>query len=154
MNRSGSSKIASPTCVASPAPSQNRPRLGLAQPLMLEPKLNNLREQLRHRTRLDPIDLPLHEGGERLAVDPVIHSSSLPLIYINSDGVPKRARSAASPTGAVQLCPEASWRYSGAPAAASVRSPAPNVRWCSSARRTTALACRAAAGTQENSRGR
>jgi hypothetical protein len=69
--------------------------------LVPQPELDDLREQLRNRPRLDEINLPRHERSERLAIDRVLHSSSLPLIHINSDGTPKRARSAASPTWAV-----------------------------------------------------
>jgi hypothetical protein len=69
-------------------------------------KLDHLREQLRNRPGLHEVNLRRHERGERLAVDPVLDSSSLPLIYINTNRARKRACSAASPTRAVQLCLE------------------------------------------------
>src|SRR5262249_62338167 len=94
---------ARPTRRARPPPGPGGPSPRAAAPPLGQPQLAPRRDQLRNRARLDEVNLPRDERGERLAVDPVLHASSLPLICINSGETPKRARSAASPTRPVHL---------------------------------------------------
>ena len=100
-----------------------RPYLVAADALVPKPQLDHVREQPWNRSGLDDLHLSRHELRQRLAVDPVLHLSSLRLIYINSGGTRRRARARRrSPTGPVHLRLDALRVTCQRPRQASVRS--------------------------------
>jgi hypothetical protein len=69
-----------------------------------EAEFRYLREQWGHCARLDEIDLPCDELGQRFAVDPVLRFSSLRFTSVNPEEVPTRRLAPPRSTLRVALC--------------------------------------------------